>query len=317
MTEIPRSAAPGVSTGKPQSAPVSGPGYSFQRETDASGSVVTDTFTARSGVEYKVATRGSGDQTQVNFKVNIPQTVTGVPLEITGARRPGAPIQMEAHVLGQPLTKYPVEPTADNKYKIMLGPNGTVAEFDPQTLEVGIATPPTPTAGQDGRPLVHQTLRQIVRADNSRVTTAHTIVSQFADRKAQNMRRMPMSMATIPAGRQTRYVEVNETADGRASARQVVERQGPNGTTRQEMPYSAVRQADGSYTLSAAGLRAHMSAARRSTRRWTNDPAINWLVAQFRGTDRVPTFAADFAALTSLAAVAGPVGQMTGAFPFG
>lgn len=306
------------------------PGYAYTHQKDAQG-VEYQTWAARSGVKYEVATRES----ETRFHVEIPQGVSPAPLEISGGSSAGAPTQIVAHVAGNPSQQMPVEHTPDGKYLINMGASGAFAMFDPQTMDFGLSTPAAPQMGPNGQPAVYQALQQVVHADASQTVKAHATTSQVFENPMSGgmmggMFGVPGMGAAIPT-QETRYLEINESATGQVTAKQVVERQSPQapqglmgqigqamgGPARQETAVQASKQADGSYAVAGGGsLMSHMKASLQNPFA-LQSPLLNWMKAKKEPAAVIHTFSSNPALLSAAGAAAGPAAAMAMAAPFG
>lgn len=294
------------------------PGYAYKHEQDGQG-VQYQTWSARSGVKYEVASRD--DQTR--FHVEIPGGVSPAPLEISGAAAQGQPTQMIAHVAGNPAQQLPVEHTPDGKYLISMGNGGAVAMFDPQTMDFGLSTPASQQMAPTGQPMIYQALQQTVHADGSQTVKAHATTAQSLP---SNGFGGMLGGVQAPVA-ETRYLQIDETATGQVTAKQVVERQDLQGApgafgqvsaapARQETAVKAAKQADGSYAVSGGtSLMGHMKASLQNPFA-LQSPLLNWMRERNQPSAVIQTFASNPALLSAAAAGAGPAAAMGMATPF-
>lgn len=298
-----------------------GPGYAYKHEKDSQG-VEYQTWSARSGVQYEVASRDG----ETRFHVEIPQGVSPAPLELSGGTSAGESPQMVAHLAGNPDQQLPIQQTPDGKYLIGMGPSGAVAMFDPQTMDFGLSTAATPQSGPNGQPVTYQALQQTVHADASQTVKAHVTTGQAVQGGMMGMPGMGMS---APA-QEMRYLQIDESASGQISAKQVVERQSPEVSSgmlgklekamgapaREETAVQATRQADGSYAVTgSSSLMTHMKASLNNPFA-LQSPLLNWMRAKKEPAAIIQTFQSNPGLLASAGAAAGPMAAMGMAAPF-
>lgn len=302
-----------------------GPGYAYKHEQDGQG-VQYQTWAARSGVKYEVATR----EDETRFHVEIPQGVSPAPLELSGGTSAGQPAQMVAHVAGSPDQQLPVQQTPDGKYLIGMGPSGAVAMFDPQTMDFGLSTAAVPQLGPNGQPMTYQALQQTVHADASQTVKAHATTGNTAQGGMMGQMMGIPGMGVSAPAQEMRYLQIDESATGQVTAKQVVERQGsevPSGMfgkiekamgapAREETAVQATRQADGSYAVTgSSSLMSHMKAS-LSNPFALQSPLLNWMKAKKEPAAIIQTFQSNPSLLASAGAAAGPMAAMGMAAPF-
>jgi hypothetical protein len=291
------------------------PGFTYRAEQDGQG-VQYQTWAAKSGVKYEVATKG--DETR--FHVEIPQNVSPAPIEISGAATAGEKPQIVAHKAGDPSQPMQVEQTPDGKYLIGLAPNRALAMFDPQTMDFGISTLPTGQMGPNGRPLMYQELEQVVHADASQTIKAHSTVSEGVQAGGFGI----MPGAGQPT-QQATFIQIDQAPNGQVSAKQVTQRMGAeapqgmfgkmmSGPSRQETSLKVSRQADGSFTVSGGDLMSHVKNS-LSNPFSIQGPLLTWMKAR-KESAVIQTFASNPALLASVGATAGPAAAMGMNMPF-
>lgn len=276
---------------------------------------------SQSGIKHEIARRGQEER----FHVEIPQGLTPMPLEISGGGQQG---QIVAHAAGNPQAQLPAQMSPDGKYVITLSPNGAMAVFDPTSMDFGVASPPTQQATPQGNS-TYTALQEVIHADNSHTLTAHAqITDSMGGGGGMGMMGMGMMM---PGGgtptREVKYVQIDESATGQVTAKQVVEKQplAPQsgfskmmggGPSRTETHLDASKLPNGSFAVGGGGsLWSHMKASMANPM-VLQSPLKNWLSAKNQGPMTIPTFSSNPGLLASMSAAVGPMATTAMQMPF-
>lgn len=290
----------------------------YTREKLGDG-IELQTWQARSGVKYEVATTPEGTR----FHAEIPAGLTQQPLEINGAATKDESAVV-ALPQGNPNQAVQAQITPDGKVMFPLSPNGPMACFDPTSLDFGVATPATQQNTPNG-PVSFQPLQEVVHADGSHTIKANTTIHDVAGGMGFNM---ITGMAPKMPHREVSYIQVDDK-NGQVSARQVTDNLplDSNGTpgaapggvmaglgglmgggpSHSESALKVAKNADASYTLLGGGdLLDHMKNSLKNPMS-LQSPLMGWLKDRKAQPTQLRTFTSNPVILSAMGAAAGPV----------
>jgi hypothetical protein len=287
---------------------------------------------ARNGASYHLVASQQGTQ----FEANIPAGLTQEPLQIVGVAGPNG-TQAVAHPLGHPEQSAPAIVTHDGKIAVTLAPNGTLAMFDPTTLEYSVSTTGAPGAGG-----ASTATQEVVHPDGSHTIKANMTVTTKAGGPSVGRMLLGGPLGLIPDApeQEISYLRIDDKG-GQVSAAQVTEHQklqAAAGSSSQgllgslgsalgelgnlmgspahsETPVAVSRQQDGSYAVSGGGdLMQHMKDSLKNPFA-LQSPLASWLKSRNAPAQTIRSLAANPVVLSSMGASAGPAAAAAALVP--